>query len=90
MVLFCPGDLGDKPFPKLEAIITSPFFLLVCLLEEKDANHETDEHDNGTNDVWQQKGISVQNCPFCEHVGVVFHRLGQTATETRSDDGTGA
>jgi len=77
---------AQDPIANLEADVSSVFLFLMGLLEEEEADGQTDQNDDAADEVWQQIWELVENASSAEVRRIAANWIRKRATESSSND----
>lgn len=77
-------NLTKNPFASFQSSINSIFLLLVCLLEEENADYDPARDNDSAHKVRQEIRIFLPNGTRLEQVGIVENGPCQCASKSRS------
>ena len=69
------ANLGNDPVAQLATWISAMFLLRMSLLQEKDTNYQTEDDDQGADQVWQQKRERLEDRAFWEDGWIILDRF---------------
>jgi hypothetical protein len=82
------SQTADDPPSHFQSYISLLFLVFMCLLEEKEANNESENYNTSAHDIWEKVRESSKYAIGLEESWVIGYGVCERAPETSAYDGS--